>query len=101
MAPDALAGTARIADRLMALSREWDELVEQVRRLDGFEDFLRADPLSRTLAGHGREVATDRSGHSEACRSHTEQLFLRGPAIHARVSKWTPDGGYSRSHHPC
>ncbi|MGH3900929.1 MAG: CHAT domain-containing protein [Pseudonocardiaceae bacterium] len=35
-------------DRRMALAREWDELVEQVRKLDGFEDFLRS-PTLRTL----------------------------------------------------
>jgi len=28
-------------DRRMALALEWDELVRQVRELDGFQDFLR------------------------------------------------------------
>ncbi|WP_327002933.1 CHAT domain-containing protein [Dactylosporangium sp. NBC_01737] len=32
----------------MALAHEWDDLVDRVRRLDGFEDFLRPPPL-RTL----------------------------------------------------
>jgi hypothetical protein len=33
-------------DRRMALAREWDELVEQVRGLEGFEDFLRPPRLA-------------------------------------------------------
>ncbi|BCJ76947.1 hypothetical protein CS0771_64910 [Catellatospora sp. IY07-71] len=33
----------------MALAREWDELVEQVRALEGFEDFLRPPPLKSLL----------------------------------------------------
>ncbi len=33
----------------MALAREWDELVDQVRELDGFEDFLRPPPLDTLL----------------------------------------------------
>jgi hypothetical protein len=36
-------------DRRMALAREWDELVEQVRALDGFEDFLRPPRLEALL----------------------------------------------------
>jgi hypothetical protein len=43
----------RIADRRMALSREWDELVEQARRVDGFEDFLRPPRLERLLPAAG------------------------------------------------
>jgi hypothetical protein len=35
-------------DRRMALAREWDELVEEVRQLEGFEGFLRP-PLLQTL----------------------------------------------------
>lgn len=34
----------------MALAREWDELVEQVRAIDGFQDFLKPPPLSSLLA---------------------------------------------------
>jgi hypothetical protein len=37
-------------DRRMALAREWDELVEQVRALDGFEDFLRPPRLETLLS---------------------------------------------------
>jgi len=33
----------------MALAREWDELVEQVRQLEGFEDFLRPPRLEALL----------------------------------------------------
>jgi hypothetical protein len=36
-------------DRRMALAREWDELVEQVREIEGFEDFLRAPRLETLL----------------------------------------------------
>ncbi len=41
--------TARDVDRRMALAREWDELVEQVRELEGFEDFLRPPRLESLL----------------------------------------------------
>ena len=40
---------AQDTDRRMALAREWDELVEQVRGLDGFEDFLRPQRLTSLL----------------------------------------------------
>ncbi len=36
-------------DRRMALAREWDELVEQVRALPSFEDFLRPPRLETLL----------------------------------------------------
>jgi hypothetical protein len=38
-----------MVDRRMALAREWDELVEKVRGLDGFEDFLRPPRLKTLL----------------------------------------------------
>jgi hypothetical protein len=38
-----------MVDRRMALAREWDELVEQVRELEGFEDFLRPPRLETLL----------------------------------------------------
>jgi hypothetical protein len=38
-----------LVDRRMALAREWDELVEQVRLLEGFEDFLRPPRLESLL----------------------------------------------------
>lgn len=45
-------------DRRMALAREWDELVEQVRALDGFEDFLRPPALQTLLpAAAGGPIA--------------------------------------------
>ncbi|WP_157752077.1 CHAT domain-containing protein [Actinoplanes derwentensis] len=40
---------SRLVDRRMALTREWDTLVEQVRALPGFEDFLRPPPLEKLL----------------------------------------------------
>lgn len=40
---------ANAVDRRMALAREWDELVAQVRELEGFEDFLRPPPLEKLL----------------------------------------------------
>lgn len=43
------AGFTHDVDRRMALAREWDELVEQVRRLDGFEDFLLSPRLETLL----------------------------------------------------
>ncbi|MFI6035052.1 CHAT domain-containing protein [Streptomyces sp. NPDC051315] len=39
------------ADRRMAPAREWDELVEEVRRLPGFEDFLRRPRLRDLRSG--------------------------------------------------
>lgn len=33
----------------MALAREWDTLVEEVRGLEGFEDFLKPPPLEKLL----------------------------------------------------
>ena len=40
---------AQDVDRRMALAREWDELVGQVRALDGFGDFLRPPRLETLL----------------------------------------------------
>ncbi|WP_191842615.1 CHAT domain-containing protein [Catellatospora chokoriensis] len=40
---------APLTDHRMALAREWDDLVEQVRALEGFEDFLRPPPLENLL----------------------------------------------------
>lgn len=39
----------RWIDHRMALAREWDDLIEQVRGLDGFRDFLRPPPLEALL----------------------------------------------------
>ena len=49
MIPDAQADSSQLGDRRMALAREWDELVEQVRGLKGFENFLRPPPLATLL----------------------------------------------------
>lgn len=38
-----------VVDRRMALAREWDEVVEKVRRLEGFEDFLRPPKVTDLL----------------------------------------------------
>ncbi|MFI7068363.1 hypothetical protein ACIBL3_45770 [Kribbella sp. NPDC050124] len=38
-----------VVDRRMALTREWDELVEEVRKLKGFEDFLRPPKIEDLL----------------------------------------------------
>lgn len=55
-------------DRRMALAREWDELVEQVRAIDGFEDFLRPPQLETLLP------AAD-----------------RGPVVIINISRWRCD----------
>lgn len=47
--PDAQPDISRMVDRRMALAREWDELVDQARKLDGFEDFLRPPRLQTLL----------------------------------------------------
>jgi hypothetical protein len=36
-------------DRRMALAREWESLVEQVREIEGFEDFLRPPTIDQLL----------------------------------------------------
>ena len=48
-------------DRRMALAREWDALVEEVRTLDGFEDFLQPPSLEQLLpaAKHGPVVVVN------------------------------------------
>ncbi|MET9087864.1 CHAT domain-containing protein [Streptomyces sp. NPDC004237] len=46
-APRRHTAAAHTAERRMALAREWDRLIQQVHRLDGFEDFLA--PRLRTL----------------------------------------------------
>ena len=47
--PDAQSDISRMVDRRMAMAREWDELVEQVRQLKGFEEFLRPPRLETLL----------------------------------------------------
>jgi hypothetical protein len=47
MAASSSAGPGAEVDRRMALAREWDALVEKVRKLKNFEDFLRPPPLER------------------------------------------------------
>ncbi|MEE6163444.1 MULTISPECIES: CHAT domain-containing protein [unclassified Mycolicibacterium] len=43
------------ADRRMVLAREWDELVERVRNIDGLDSFLRPPPVRALVAAatHG------------------------------------------------
>jgi len=55
-------------DRRRALAREWDELVEQVRVIDGFEDFLRPPRLATLLP-----AGTD------------------GPVVIVNISRWRCD----------
>jgi hypothetical protein len=57
-----------VVDRRMALAREWDDLVEQVRRLDGFEDFLKPPRLENLLPA-----------------------AARGPVVIVNVSRWRCD----------
>jgi hypothetical protein len=59
---------ARQPDRRRALAREWDDLVEQVRELDGFEDFLRPPPLQSLL-----------------------KAAASGPVVIVNVSRWRCD----------
>lgn len=66
--PEISSRTTNEIDRRMALAREWDELVDQVRKLKGFEDFLRP-PALRTLL----PAAAD------------------GPVVVVNVSRWRCD----------
>lgn len=68
MTPDSQSDTSRTVDRRMALAREWDALVEQVRKLEGFEDFLRPPRLETLLP-----AATD------------------GPVVVINISQWRCD----------
>lgn len=68
MASDLSADSSQLVDRRMALAREWDELVDQVRQVPGFEDFLRAPRLEALLP---------------AAR--------RGPVVVVNVSRWRCD----------
>lgn len=68
MTPDAQNRMSREVNRRMALAREWDDLVEQVRRLEGFQDFLRPPPLNSLL-----DAATG------------------GPVVIVNVSQWRCD----------
>lgn len=47
--PESGMEMSRMVDRRMALAREWDELVAQVREIEGFEDFLRPPALEKLL----------------------------------------------------
>jgi len=58
-----------VVDRRMSLAREWDDLVAQVRKLDGFTDFLMPPKLETLLP------AAD-----------------RGPVAIVNVSRWRCDG---------
>ncbi|MFJ6661636.1 CHAT domain-containing protein [Streptomyces sp. NPDC091377] len=49
MSPDAQIDLSGAVDRRMASAREWDGLIEQVRALDGFADFLRPPRLEALL----------------------------------------------------
>lgn len=49
MEPWTTAGAPHAIDQQMALAREWDELVGQVRKLEGFEDFLKPPRLDLLL----------------------------------------------------
>jgi hypothetical protein len=55
-------------DHRMALAREWDDLIEQVRHLDGFADFLAPPEPADLLAVAGR-----------------------GPVVVVNVSRWRCD----------
>ena len=58
-----------VVDRRMALAREWDDLVAQVRELEGFEDFLMPPKLETLLPA-----------------------AERGPVVIVNVSRWRCDG---------
>lgn len=68
MTPDAQIRMSREIDRRIALAREWDELVEHVRQLEGFEDFLRPPPLESLL-----------------------DAAVGGPVVIVNVSQWRCD----------
>jgi len=66
--PEPGADASRMVDRRMALAREWNELVEEIRRLDGFQDFLKPPRLETLLP-----AATD------------------GPIAIVNISRWRCD----------
>ena len=62
------ADLSALSDRRMALAREWDQLIDQVRTLPGFADFLRPPRLESLLP-----AASD------------------GPVVIVNVSRWRCD----------
>ena len=66
MTQEATGGHA--VDRRMALAREWDDLVAKIRKLEGFEDFLRPPRLTTLLPA-----------------------AERGPIVIVNVSRWRCD----------
>ncbi|GAA3536777.1 hypothetical protein GCM10022235_00290 [Kribbella ginsengisoli] len=65
-------------DRRMALALEWDELVAQVRKLDGFKDFLRPPAVEDLLpaAERGPVVVIN------ASRWRCDALIVRPDGVH-------------------
>jgi CHAT domain-containing protein len=66
--PETQSDVSRIVDRQMTLSRELDEIVAQVRTLEGFEDFLRSPRLETLLPA-----------------------ALDGPVVIINISRWRCD----------
>ena len=66
--PDLHGGAPNEVDRRMALAREWDTLVAQVRELPGFEDFLQPPSLEKLLPA-----------------------AVGGPVVIVNVSRWRCD----------
>ncbi|MGV9540172.1 CHAT domain-containing protein [Nocardia beijingensis] len=66
-------------DHRMNLAREWDDLVDQIRELDGFHDFLKPKPLSDLLpaASDGPVVIINMS------RWRCDALLVRDTGVHA------------------
>ncbi|MFE5810631.1 hypothetical protein [Streptomyces sp. NPDC056491] len=70
---------ARADKRRMALAREWDELVEQVRGTPGFEHFLRPPGLDDLLpAARGGHVVLV---NISRCRCDAATVTLRGVRV--------------------
>lgn len=90
------ADDSRWIDRRMALAREWDELVEQVREIPGFAEFLKPPPLDTLLAGAtGGPVAVVNVSRwrSDALVVHADGVeTVALPALTADdVHRWTTE----------
>lgn len=84
---------SRAVDRRMALAREWDSLVEQVRTLPGFGDFLRPPPVERLrqAAAGGPVVVVNVSD------LRCDALFITTASVTSQRLSFTADEAMDRT----
>ena len=81
-------GTSAKRDRLRTLSFEWDRLVSEVRRMDGFEDFMGPKKFAQLFQATSSGMVVVLNAHANGC----DALVLRaeaGGVIHIPLSMTT------------